>query len=154
MYAIRSIARTAIALAIGFMVLALAPAVLCQTAQAAEVHAGGCTYMTYTAHCKQWTDGGPNVKRQAALIRVDAKNRTHYKVPRYVVRKGKKYLVTEIDGAGFRKCKRAKRIDVAAPLSYVEDMTFWRSDKRHVSIRLHSGWARGYLMGAGTACIR
>lgn len=156
------------AIAKPFAVLLVAGAVVCGAALAAPPQAHACqgkpamtvvksgayTFKVYRPVTRQWVSGGPNYRYQAALVKVNKKQAKHYTIPRTVRWKGRSYHVTEIDGDPFKACKRARRIDVKAALAYIEDLTFWRRDRRHVKLYVWNCGTYDYLMGGSTALIQ
>lgn len=118
------------------------------------VKSGAYTFKVYTPRTQQWIDGGPNYRYQAALVKVNKRNAKRYTIPRTVRWKGRFYHVTEIDGDPFKACKRARRIYVNATLAYIEDMTFWRCDRRQVKLYIWNCGTYDYLLEGSKALIQ
>lgn len=153
----RTLKRMAYGAAICAMVALVALAassVLCEQAQAATVTKDGIVYQTHTVKNKRWVDGGPNYRYQATIVKVKDRTKTRYHIPRTITYKKHAYVVTEIVGSPFKACKKARAISVRAPLAYIEDVTFWRRDKRKVKITIYNCGAYDYVMSATTALIQ
>lgn len=118
------------------------------------VKSGAYTFKVYKPKTRQWVHGGPNYRYQAALVKVNRRNAKSYTIPRTVRWKGRFYHVTEIDGDPFKSCKKARRIYVNAALAYIEDLTFWRCDRRHVKLYVWNCGTYDYLLGGSTALIQ
>lgn len=118
------------------------------------VKSGAYTFKVYQPKTRQWVAGGPNYRYQAALVKVNKRHAARYVIPKTVKWKGRSYHITEIDGDPFKACRKARSIRIDADLAYIEDMTFWRRDKRRVKLCIRNRGTYGYLHGDSTALIR
>lgn len=123
------------------------------SAQAATVTKDGIVYRTHKVKKPRWVAGGPNYRYQATIVKVESAKKKHYVIPWSIKHKKRSYVVTEIVGDPFKKCKKAKSISVWAPLAYIEDVTFWRADRRQVQLTIRNCGCYDYLMDGSTANI-
>jgi hypothetical protein len=148
----RRIAPMVILVVIGALFAGIA-VVASPSAQAATVTKDGIVYRTHKVKKPRWVAGGPNYRYQATLEKVKSTKKKHYVIPWSIKHKKHRYVVTEIVGDPFKKCKKAKSISVWAPLAYIEDMTFWRPDRRQVQLTIRNCGCYDYVMGGSTAII-